>query len=135
MASLKACWPKAGRSAADGLTYTFNIRQGVKFHNGRDMTAADVMANFRAYPQRGFSRGWLTTAMNQVEGFSTPDNYTFVVKLTSPFAPFLNLIAEAWIVAPESEGWDENITVPIGTGPFIFEEWVPQLSLEGREVR
>lgn len=114
----------------DGLTYTFKIREGVKFHNGRDMTAADVMANFERI-RNEVSRGWLTTAMNQVEGFSTPDDYTFVVKLTSPFAPFLNLIAEAWIIAPESEGWDENITKPIGTGPFVFEEWIPQLSLKG----
>ena len=97
----------------DGLTYTFKIREGVKFHNGRDMTAADVMANFERI-RNEVSRGWLTTAMNQVEGFSTPDDYTFVVKLTSPFAPFLNLIAEAWIIAPESEGWDKNITKPIG---------------------
>lgn len=114
----------------DGLTYTFKIREGVKFHNGRDMTAADVMANFERI-RNEVSRGWLTTAMNQVEGFSTPDDYTFVVKLTSPFAPFLNLIAEAWIIAPESEGWDKNITKPIGTGPFVFEEWIPQLSLKG----
>jgi len=114
----------------DGLTYTFKIREGVKFHNGREMTAADVMANFERIRDE-VSRGWLTTAMNQVEGFSTPDEYTFEVKLTDPFAPFLNLIAEAWIVAPESPGWDETITQPIGTGPFSFDEWTPQLTLKG----
>ena len=114
----------------DGLTYTFKIREGVKFHNGRDMTAADVLANFERI-RNEVSRGWLTTAMNQVESFSTPSEYEFEVKLTDPFAPFLNLIAEAWILAPESEGWDENITKPIGTGPFIFEEWIPQLTLKG----
>ena len=114
----------------DGLTYTFKIRRGVKFHNGREMTAADVMANFERIRDK-VSRGWLTTAMKQVEGFSTPDAHTFVVKLTAPFAPFLNLIAEAWILAPESEGWDKTITKPIGTGPFVFGEWVPQLTLKG----
>lgn len=114
----------------DGLTYSFKIREGVKFHNGREMTAADVLANFERI-RNEVSGGWLTTAMEQVENFSTPDDYTFVVKLTAPFAPFLNLIAEAWIVAPESEGWDSTITKPIGTGPFVFEEWIPQLSLKG----
>lgn len=114
----------------DGLVYTFNIRQAVKFHNGRTMTAKDVMANFERIKTK-VNKGWLTSAMKQVDEFSTPDEYTFVVKLTEPFAPFLNLIAEAWILAPESEGWDDAITKPIGTGPFVFEKWTPQIKLYG----
>ena len=114
----------------DGLTYTFKIREGVKFHNGREMTSADVMANFERVKEK-VEKGWLTSAMKQVEAFETPDERTFVVKLTDPFAPFLNLIAELWILAPESEGWDDLIAKPIGTGPFVFDEWTPQLKLVG----
>src|SRR5690606_7158795 len=114
----------------DALTYTFNIRQGVKFHNGRDLTAEDVLKNFERIRDTVES-GWLTTAMEQVESFSTPDEHTFVVQLKAPFAPFINLIAEAWILAPESPGWDSNITQPIGTGPFTFDSWTPQLTLTG----
>ena len=114
----------------DALTYTFNIRQGVKFHNGREMTSVDVLKNFERIRDT-VEAGWLTTAMEQVESFSTPDEHTFVVQLKAPFGPFVNLIAEAWILAPESPGWDSNITQPIGTGPFTFDSWTPQLTLNG----
>jgi peptide/nickel transport system substrate-binding protein len=116
----------------DGLTYTFNIRQGVKFHNGRVMTTGDVQKNFERIRDK-VKGGWLTTAMEQVASFATPDDHTFVVNMKAPFAPFLNLIAEAWILAPESPGWDTTITHPIGTGPFTFDSWTPQLSLKGHK--
>lgn len=116
----------------DGLLYTFNIRQNVKFHNGRTMTADDVKKNFERIRDK-VKGGWLTTAMEQVDSFSTPDDHTFVVKMKAPFAPFLNLIAEAWILAPESPGWDTNITQPIGTGPFVFDTWTPQLAIKGHK--
>ncbi|MDB5529247.1 MAG: transporter substrate-binding protein [Devosia sp.] len=114
----------------DGLTYTFKIRQGVKFHNGRIMTAKDIQANFERIRDK-VEAGWLTTAMTHVASFETPDDATFIVKMSSPFSPFLNLIAEAWILAPESPGWDDVITQPIGTGPFTFDSWTPQLVLKG----
>jgi peptide/nickel transport system substrate-binding protein len=114
----------------DALTYTFNIRQGVKFHNGRVMTSDDVKQNFERIRDK-VEAGWLTTAMEKVESFATPDEKTFVVQLKTPFSPFLNLLAEAWILAPESPGWDDNITQPIGTGPFTFDSWTPQLTLKG----
>ncbi|HQZ11356.1 MAG TPA: ABC transporter substrate-binding protein [Devosia sp.] len=118
----------------DALTYTFNIRKGVKFHNGRELTASDVRQNFERIRDK-VEGGWLTTAMEQVESFSTPDDHTFVVQLKVPFSPFLNLIAEAWILAPESPGWDTNITQPIGTGPFTFDSWTPQLTLNGSKFK
>lgn len=114
----------------DALTYTFNLRDGVKFHNGRAMTSDDVLKNFERIRDK-VEGGWLTTAMKQVESLETPDADTFVVKLKAPFGPLLNLIAEAWILAPESPGWDSNITQPIGTGPFTFDSWTPQLTLNG----
>lgn len=114
----------------DALTYTFNLRDGVKFHNGRAMTSDDVLKNFERIRDK-VEAGWLTTAMKQVESLETPDADTFVVKLKAPFGPLLNLIAEAWILAPESPGWDSNITQPIGTGPFTFDSWTPQLTLNG----
>ncbi|WP_366654159.1 ABC transporter substrate-binding protein [Fodinicurvata sp. EGI_FJ10296] len=114
----------------DGLIYTFDIREGVLFHNGREMTAADVLANFERI-KREVSGGWLTSALDKVASMEAPDDTTFVVTLSEPFAPFLNLIAEAWIIAPETPGWDETITQPIGTGPFTFDSWVPQLEIVG----
>ena len=112
----------------DGLTYTFTLRGGVTFHNGRTMTADDVKVNFERI-RAEVQRGWLASAMALVEGFEAPDPQTFIVKMTEPYAAFLGLISEAWILAPESEGWDGTITQPIGTGPFKFGEWTPQISL------
>jgi ABC-type transport system substrate-binding protein len=118
----------------DGKVYTFKIRRGVKFHNGDTLTAADVMANFVRIRDK-VKGGWLTTALEQVEDFSAADDQTFVVKLKAPFAPFLNLIAEAWILSPKSPGWDDAITHPIGTGPFTFDHWTPQLVLKGKKFQ
>lgn len=114
----------------DGRVYTFRIREGVRFHNGDPMTARDVLANFQRI-QREVSGGWLTSALRQVTSMEAPDDTTFVVTLAEPFGPFLNLIAEAWILSPASPGWEGTITTPIGTGPFTFDRWVPQLEIVG----
>ncbi len=114
----------------DARTYTFKIRQGVKFHDGRVLTAADVMANFERI-RREVKGGWLTSALKDVKRFEAPDAATFIVEMEKPFAPFLNLIAEAWILSPASPGWDGQITTPVGTGPFTFDAWTPQIELKG----
>ncbi len=118
----------------DARVYTFKLREGVKFHNGRVMTAEDVKKNFERIRDK-VKGGWLTTAMAQVEAFETPDEHTFVIRLKAPFGPLLNLLAEGWILAPESPGWDDVITHPIGTGPFTFDSWTPQLSLKGTRFK
>ncbi|MGL5114043.1 MAG: ABC transporter substrate-binding protein [Beijerinckiaceae bacterium] len=112
----------------DGLVYTFRIRPNVAFHNGRTMNAADFLANFERVKEK-VKGGWLASAMRQVAGFETPDTMTFVVRMAKPYAPFLSLISELWIVAPESAGWADTVTRPIGTGPFRFERWTPKVEL------
>ena len=109
----------------DGRAYEFTIRAGVRFHNGREMTAADIKANFERVRDT-VKRGWLTSAMKLVTAMEAPDARTFRVTLSEPYAPFLNLLSELWIVAPESPGWDATITRPIATGPFRFGEWQPK---------
>jgi peptide/nickel transport system substrate-binding protein len=111
----------------DGLTYTFTLRDDLKFHNGRVMNAQDVAANFKRVKDN-VSKGWLASAMKQVEAFEAKGDKTFVVHMQKPYAAFLNLISELWILAPESEGWDSTITHPIGTGPFKFGEWIPNVT-------
>lgn len=53
---------------------------------------------------------------------------TFVMTMKEPHGPLLNLLSELWIVAPESEGWAQTIRPPIGTGPFRFGTWTPNVS-------
>jgi peptide/nickel transport system substrate-binding protein len=112
----------------DGKTYTFKLRPGMTFHNGDAVTAVDVIANFERV--KGIpDGGWLATAMSLVSGTEARGDDTVVLTLSEPYAPFLNLISELWILSPKSEGWDSSITVPIGTGPFKFGEWVPNVRL------
>lgn len=126
--SVKPFLAESWTIAPDGLVYTFKVRPNVKFHNGRVMTSADFLANFQRV-QSKVQGGWLASAMKQVAGFDAPDAATFVVRMQKPYAPFLNLISELWIVAPESEGWADTVKRPIGTGPFKFERWVPKVEL------
>lgn len=111
----------------DGRRYVFRIREGVRFHNGRLLTAADIRANaIRVRDQvRG---GWLSAPMRLVESLEAPDDRTFVMTMREPYGPLLNLLSELWIVAPESEGWAQTIRTPIGTGPFRFGRWQPNVS-------
>jgi peptide/nickel transport system substrate-binding protein len=110
----------------DGRVYTFKLRPNVKFHNGDVMTAADVAANFERVKSK-VKGGWLVSAMKLVTAIETPDDQTVVVKMSAPYAPFLNLLSELWILSPKSEGWDDTIKTPIGTGPFTFGTWQPKV--------
>lgn len=126
----------------DGLTYTFKLRDGVKFHNGRVMTSADVKYSFeRAVnpatqsPGGGYFgmiagyddvAGGKATALSGIE---TPDDKTVIFKLTRPDATFLHLMAINFgYVVPKEEvekagaDWGKQ---PVGTGAFKFTEWVP----------
>ena len=128
--------------ADDGLTYTFKLRDGVKFHNGRPMTSADVKYSFeRALnpatqsPGAGYFgmiAGYEDVAGGKsttLSGIEIPDDKTVTFKLTRPDATFLHLMAInfSYIVpkeAVEAAGADWG-KKPVGTGAFKFVEWVP----------
>ena len=112
--------------SADGRTYTLRLREGVRFHNDDPMTAADVVANLERVKAK-IRGGWLTSAMRQAEGFEATDARTVVIRLREPYAPLPNLLSEMWILSPKSPGWDDTISLPIGTGPFTFGEWQPKV--------
>lgn len=112
----------------DGLVYTFTLRDGVTFHNGDPVTAEDVVANVERV-RTNVKGGWLASAMKLVGGVEATGDRTVAITMTEPYAPLANLLSELWILSPKSEGWDETITTPIGTGPFTFGEWKPQVSL------
>jgi peptide/nickel transport system substrate-binding protein len=118
----------AWSQSKDGLQYTFALRKGVKWHDGRDFTSADVAFSILTLKQvhpRG--RG---TFANVVE-VKTPDSYTAVIVLSKP-APFLltALAATESPIVPKHlyEGTDiaasKYNSAPVGTGPFVFKEWV-----------
>jgi peptide/nickel transport system substrate-binding protein len=113
---------KSWEIAPDGLTYTFHLREGVKFHDGTSFDSADVKFAFdRARAPNS------TNAQKQIfapiEAIDTPDPATAVVRLKEPSGNFLYFLGwgDAVIVAPETS--ENNKANPIGTGPFKFKSW------------
>lgn len=112
----------------DGLTYTFTLRQGVKWHDGKDFTSADVAYSIELL-KKIHPRGRNTFA--NLTAVETPDRYTAVLRLSKP-APYLirALVATETPIVPRHvyEGTDPgsnpNNNAPIGTGPYKFKEWV-----------
>jgi ABC-type transport system substrate-binding protein len=105
--------------ARDPLTYVFDLRKGVKFHDGRPFTSADVKFTFDSIlsgeiktPKRG--------TFELVQSIETPDAATVIFHLQAPFASFLwNLTKPGIGIVPNGTG-REAAQHPIGTGPFRF---------------
>ena len=107
----------------DGLTYTFNLRSGVTFHDGTDFTAEDAVFSLdRARAED--STNAQPSLFAGIDSVEAADDTTLVVTLAAPNGSFLFNMAwgDAVMVAPESA--DTLETNPIGTGPFAFSEWV-----------
>jgi peptide/nickel transport system substrate-binding protein len=113
--------------AEDGLTYTFHLHQGVKFHDGAGFTSKDVKYTYDYYrnPDNAATIAYAFTGIGSVEA---PDDYTVVVKMDTVNADSLVSWAEIAIVqsAYHAEvGEDVYRTQPIGTGAFKLVEWAP----------
>ncbi|WP_298373164.1 ABC transporter substrate-binding protein [Azospirillum sp.] len=112
----------------DGLLYTFKLRPGVTWHDGKPFTAADVAYSIKLLRDH-HPRGRGTFAF--VTEVDTPDPLTAIIRLSKP-APYLlaALDASESPIVPKHvyEGTDpltnKNASAPIGTGPFVFKEWV-----------
>src|SRR6266581_3905992 len=85
--------------AADGLTYTFKLRQGIRFHDGSTLTAADVKATYDkiVFPPEGV-RSIRKNAYAAITSIETPDANTIVFKLKHPSASLLANLASPWNV-------------------------------------
>lgn len=121
---------KDWETSPDGLTFTVYLREGVKFHDGAELTADDVVFTFKAIKDPGYT-GPRASSLASVEDIIAKDKYTVEFKLTEPFAPiFTNLnygILQAKLFEGTSVADMENHPVswePVGTGPYIFKEYV-----------
>lgn len=124
----------------DGLTYTFRLREGATFHNGRKVTPADVVYSFERIlrketnsPRRFLlepiegAKEFTEGTSASIAGVSTPDERTVVLRLPKPFAPFLSQLTMANAAIVPRETYQDPakgyLRAPVGCGPFRFSRW------------
>ena len=116
----------------DGLTWTFHIHKGIKFHNGDPLTAQDVIFSMQHFGDKKSTNPWSPYVTAHATDISAPDDYTVVYKLQAPELSIREPLAQT-IIMPKNyfakvgeDGWQK---APIGSGPFKFVEHVPKTSL------
>jgi peptide/nickel transport system substrate-binding protein len=112
----------------DGLSYTFKLRKGVTWHDGKPFTSADVKATWEIIMNPDFA-AWSTLGWEKIESLETPDDLTVVMKTAEKYAPFMAYVG-AGVISPKhviDGGWEKfkeafNRSV-IGTGPYKLVKW------------
>jgi oligopeptide transport system substrate-binding protein len=128
------------RASRDGLVWTFTLRQGVRFHHGRELTADDVVFSLTRILDPKLQSGaadlfagiegareFREGKVAQVSGLRAPDRYTVQVTLREASTPFVSVLAlgHAKVVprdVVEKQGEAFGLQ-PVGTGPFKFVRW------------
>jgi peptide/nickel transport system substrate-binding protein len=118
----------------DGLVYTFEIREGVKFHDGTDLTAQDIVKSFER--RVGVNAG-PAYMLFDVASYETPDDFTLIVTLNQPDSAFIHYMAAPYgpgIVSPdavEANAQGDDLaqgyiaTNSAGTGPYYISSFEP----------
>lgn len=110
----------------DGMTLSFRLRKGVVFHDGTAFTSRDVKATIlRVLDKKTGSPN--VSEFDMIKEVLTPDDFTVSLKLTSPAAPLLSTLASGWaaiLPAGLIEAEHDFSSKPVGTGPFVFREWI-----------
>lgn len=109
----------------DDTTYVFHIRKGIKFHNGGELTAADVKFSL----DRSIASASVSYIVDFIKEVNVKDDFTVEVVLRAPYAPALRNLAVPFaaivckeVVEKDEEGFKLH---PVGSGPYKFVEWKP----------
>ena len=114
-------------SNEDSTVWTFNIREGVTFHDGAPLNAEAVATNLSRFvsPDVGAAYAFLLGSVQEIEAV---DEYTLQLTLAQPFAPILSHLSHSFIgiVSPNQlEGLspEQTFEIPVGTGPYVMDDW------------
>ena len=107
------------KKGKDKTRLSMTLHEGVKFHNGKEMTSEDVLATYK----RVANGDYLGSGFFEfVEEMRAPDEYSFEIELTEPFAPFVAKMATAELaIMPKQLANKKKASNPVGTGPYQFE--------------
>lgn len=121
--------------SADGRSWTFALRPGVRYHDGQPFSGRDVVAAWEARLAGGWGGG-STLGWERITAIDLPDERTLVATTAEPFAPLLATVAvspilPARVYAAGPEAFRERIgRRPIGSGPFAVAEWTAGRAIE-----
>lgn len=111
-------------ASPDSKVFTFKLREGVHFHNGKLMTSADVRASFERYGKFGIDRSILAP----VDHYDTPDPLTFVIAMKDSRPAFIEAMSSITvpivIIPEENKDAPPQQLPPMGTGPWQLDQYV-----------
>ena len=125
----EGCLAESWDISDDGKTYTFHIRDGVKFSDGEVCDANAIKANFDAIIENKDRHTWLEM-MNLLVGVSAPDDKTFVIDLSEPYYPLLTELGVTRpfaMISPKAMkdgSTKDGVNAYIGTGPYVLTDFV-----------
>ncbi len=117
----------------DGLVWTFNIRPGIKFHNGEDFTSEDAKFSLERIMQEGSMSPWKPEYSDTIDHIVAPDDYTLEIYCTKVNYQFYAsiwgcpMVPKDYIEANGDEYFNEH---PVGTSPWKFVKLTPSVSIE-----
>ena len=128
--------------SADGKVHTINLRQGIQFHNGTEVTSADVMFSAMEVMEEDAQNAFIRELTPLWDSYETPDAYTFVINCHTAclYAPwiFSGVRGTEGMVVPkahyEAVSEPEFAKAPIGSGPYSFVEQVLGASVQVESI-
>ncbi len=110
--------------SSDFKQVTVNLRKGVMFHSGRELTAEDVVWNLQRALNPKVTVGIITGFFGQDPTFTAKDKYTVVMQTSQPWPTVFDMFHVVNMLDKESTDVASNAqTKAVGTGPFVFQEW------------